>query len=59
MVIRSSQHGFTKGKTRLSNLIASYDEMIGLVDEGKAVKVFNLDFAKGFNIVSHNILLTK
>lgn len=42
MVIRSSQHGFTKRKTCLTNLIALYDEMIGLVDEEKAVKVLIL-----------------
>lgn len=42
MVIRSSQHGFTKRKTCLTNLIALYDEIIGLVDEEKAVKVLIL-----------------
>lgn len=54
MVIRSSQHGFPKGKTCLTNLKALYDEITGLVDQGKAVKVFNLDITKCFNTVSHN-----
>ncbi|CAM4665435.1 unnamed protein product [Lepidochelys kempii] len=58
-VITNSQHGFTKGKSCLTNLIAFYDEITGFVDEGKAVDVVFLDFSKASDTVSYNILASK
>ena len=58
-VIRSSQHGFTKGKSCLTNQIAFCDVIIGWVDGGRAVDVVYLDFSKAFDTISHNIFVRK
>ena len=57
--IRPSLHGFTKGRSCLTNLISFYDLVTRLVDEGKAVDVVYLGFSKSFGTVSHSILLGK
>ncbi|CAM4644984.1 unnamed protein product [Caretta caretta] len=58
-VIRNSQHGFTKGKLCLTNLIGFYEEITVSVDEGKLMDLLFLDFSKAFDTVSHSILARK
>jgi len=48
-VMRRSQHGFTKGKSCLTNVIPFCDGMASWVDEGRAVDIVYLNFSKAFD----------
>ncbi|KAK4828638.1 hypothetical protein QYF61_000286 [Mycteria americana] len=58
-MIGSHEHGFTRGKSCLINLIAFYDDMTGLVDERGAMDIVYLGFSKFFDTVSSNTVIDK
>ena len=58
-LIRSSQHGFTAGRSCLTNLLEYMEELTSLVEEGHSVDMFYLDFSKAFDLVPHRRLLVK
>ena len=58
-LLNVSQHGFRSGRSCLSQLIAHYDKILALLDEGMNVDVVYLDFAKAFDKLDFNITLSK
>ena len=52
-LISSSQHGFLKARSCLTNLLSFLEEITKLVDDGSPVDVVYLDFQKAFNNVPH------
>ena len=56
-LIRPSQHGFMAGRSTVTYLLASMETLTKLLDDGNAVDVLYLDFAKAFDKVPHSRLL--
>jgi len=58
-LIFQSQHGFRKGGSCMSNLLAFLDRISHCVENGDNVDVIYLDFAKAFDKVPHHRLKLK
>ena len=58
-LIKSSQHGFMKKKSCLTNLLHALEEVTSILDDGDCVDILYLDFSKAFDKVQHQRLLSK
>ena len=58
-LINSSQHGFTSGRSCLTNLLEFFEYVLQNIGKGHAVDVVYLDFQKAFDKVPHQRLLSK
>ena len=57
--IKSSQHGFSSGKSCLTNLLIYLEQVTSEIDKGIPVDTLYLDFAKAFDKVPHHRLIEK
>ena len=58
-ILSSNQHGFRKGRSCLSELLAHYDEILENANNGNGTDTVYLDFSKAFDKVDHHLLLKK
>ena len=58
-LIRNSQHGFTKNRSCLTNILSFMESVTLHVDEGNPVDIVYLDFAKAFDKVPYERLFKK
>ena len=58
-LLEDSQHGFTKGRSCLTNLLEFFETVTKSLDKGKPVDLVYLDFAKAFDKVPHKRLIIK
>ena len=58
-LLSQEQHGFMKGRSCLTNLLETFEEVTRMMDEGGGVDIIYLDYSKAFNSVPHKRLLSK
>jgi ribonuclease P/MRP protein subunit RPP40 len=58
-VVCDRQHGFTRGRSCLTNLLEAFNEWTQALDEGYGLDVVYLDYRKAFDTVPHKRLIDK
>ena len=58
-LLSKDQHGFMKGRSCLTNLLETFEDVTSMLDEGGGVDMVYLDYSKAFDSVPHRRLLSK
>lgn len=58
-LVAKEQHGFVKGRSCLTNLLETFDDITCSLDEGEGLDIIFLDYKKAFDSVPHKRLLHK
>ena len=58
-LLNSKQHGFRSGKSCLTQLLHHFDDIIESLSNGDDMDAIYLDYAKAFDKVDHQLLLSK
>ena len=58
-LVTPCQHGFTKSKSVLTQLLETFDYVFNMADKGWPVDIIYFDFKKAFDRLKHSILLKK
>jgi len=58
-IVSDCQHGFTKGRSCLTNLLETFEAWTRILEGGHGIDVVFLDFRKAFDSVSHKKLIMK
>ena len=58
-LLSEDQHGFSKGKSYMSNLLITLEDVTESLDEGFGVDIIYLDYSKAFDTVLHKRLISK
>lgn len=58
-LIAKEQHGFVRGRSCLTNLLETLDDITNSLDEGEGLDMIYLDYRKAFDSVPHKRLIHK